>query len=199
LGNSHTGFTIPYCTTGEDCSGLIPVYRFFVDLINEKQAVVVRALAGSSDDFDGKAGFFNRRKDIDTTGLHRWTGTVSVATLLFLYRTLLAKITRPSAEAEGLPAAEKKNLPLKLSDYRFYIGIRLAMEQYRPAISIQDVARLLRCRRKRRANQALPVSIASELTLQPNPSGSFHLRWRDYTGVYDSRLALHKLTQFLVG
>ena len=156
-------------------------------------------MTGCSDDFDGEADLFNRRKDINPAGLHRWTGTVGVATLLLFNRTLPAKITRPGTEAEGLPAAEKKNIPLKLSNYRFYIGLRPAMEQYRPAINIENVTHLLRCRRKRRTNQALAETIASELTLQPNPAGSYHLRWRDYASVYDSRLALHKLAQFFVG
>jgi hypothetical protein len=167
--------------------------------IDQYQPVVVWALAPLSDDFDGETNLFNRGEDIDSAGLHRRAGAVSVATLLLFNRTLLAKITRPGTEAEGLPAAGKKNLPLKLSNYRFYIGIRPAMEQYRSVISIQDVTHLLRCRRKRRTNKALAETIASEMTLQPNPAGSFHLRWRDYASVYDSRLALHKRAQFFVG
>jgi hypothetical protein len=97
-----------------------------------------------------------------------------VTTLFFFNRTLPAKITGASAEAEGLPAAVKENFTLQLNDYRFYVGIWLAMYQYRSVISIEDITHLLRCRRIRRTNQALSVSIASELTLQANPGGSYN-------------------------
>jgi hypothetical protein len=167
-------------------------------LINEDQAVVVWALAPLSDDFNGEADLFHCREDIDSTGLHCRAGAVGVATLLFFYGTGSAKITRSGTEAEGLEAAEKENLPLQLSHYRLYIGLRLTMEQYRSAIRIEDFTHLLRCRRKWRTNEALAETVASELTLQANPGGGFYLRRRDYAGVYYAGFFLYKFEKLSV-
>jgi hypothetical protein len=98
-----------------------------------------------------------------------------VATLLLFNGTGPAKITRACAEAEGLPEAGEKNLSLQFGSDCLYIDIRQAMEQYRPMVIIEDIAHLLRRRRKGRTNEALTETIAAELTLQPNPSGSYNL------------------------
>ena len=121
-----------------------------------------------------------------------------MATLLFFYGTAFAKIARAGTQAEGLEVAEKKNVALKLSNYRLYVGIRLAMEQYRSMVGIEDFPHLLRCRRKRRTNQALAETVASKLTLQANPCGGFYLRRRDYAGIFDTRLFLCKLEKLAV-
>jgi len=166
--------------------------------IDQYQAVVVGALAGSSDDLDGKTELFNGRENIDTAGLHRSTCTVGMTALLFLHGTASAKITRPGAKAEGLKIATKENLPLQHGNYRFYIGIRLAMEQYRTPIRIENITHLLRCRRKRRTNQAQAETVASELTLQPNPRSSYNFRRGNYTSVYNAGFAFCKLEKLSV-
>jgi hypothetical protein len=77
-----------------------------------------------------------------------------MTTLFLFYVTTFAKIAGACAKAEGLPAAEKKNIPLKVGSYRFYVGVRLAMNQNRPTVNIEDLAHLLRRRRKRRTDEA---------------------------------------------
>lgn len=88
--------------------------------------------------------------------------------------TTFAKIAGACTEAEGLPAAEKKNVPLEVGSYRFYVGVRLTVYQDRPAVSIQDLTHLLRRRRKRGTDEAQAETITSELTLQPNPAGCYN-------------------------
>jgi hypothetical protein len=97
-------------------------------------------------------------------------------TPLFFYGTVLAKITRTGAETEGLPGTAQKDSSLKVGDGRFYICIRLEVYQNCPGVSIQNLAHLLGCGRKGRADQALAVTIASKLALQTHPGSSHNIK-----------------------
>ena len=84
--------------------------------------------------------------------------------LLLFYRTAFAEIAGACTKAKGLPETFKENIPLQLSSYRFYVGVRSAVEQYRSSIRIQDITHLLRGGGKRRTDQTQAIAIASELT-----------------------------------
>jgi hypothetical protein len=62
--------------------------------------------------------------------------------LFFFNVALFAKIARPRAKAESLPCAPKKNVPLKVGNYRLHICIRITVYQYCPSVSVQDLAHL---------------------------------------------------------
>ena len=102
----------------------IAVRPFGLGLVNQEQAEVVWALVGCPNNLNRKADLFYRREDIDSTGLHSRAGAFRVPAPPFFYVTFFAEIARPGAKAEGLPETVKKNISLKLGNYRFYIGIR---------------------------------------------------------------------------
>jgi hypothetical protein len=97
-------------------------------------------------------------------------------TLSFFHWALFAEIAWPSPKAKRFPGTAEKNVSLKVSNYCLYIRFRIKKYQDPPAVSIQNLSHLFWHRGKRRTNQALTVTITSELAFQPDPMSSFYIR-----------------------
>jgi hypothetical protein len=155
-------------------------------LIHQYQPIIIGALASCPNNLYRKARLLGGRENINAARLHCRPGPLRVSALFFFHGAPPAKIAWAGTKTKNLPGTFEENFSLKLSYDCLNLGVLVKVNQNSSSVTIQNLTHLVGCRRKRRTNQTLAIAVTAELTLQSDPAGSYHLRRRNYSGIFDA-------------